>query len=338
MSVYQSTSGTGLVAALCRAEVEEDQVDPPAGWSLHLGLPKTASTLLQKHLFGCHLDLDYLGKLGAKWVSPEVEKFVRCITKAQGLDDSLARGMREGYIEPALRGGRLPVLSNEGLSAGLPELHEKRAEFLKQVWSPCSVLFFIRHPLRLVESLYFHRLRQYARKGMSPHMGGRLYFDVNEWLEANLEVQVGVFNLLDYARTIQVYCRILGRSNVGVFLFEELTRDLEATMQQVCGYLGVTPATGLDLAREQPVNPRWTEQQVLRLKEISSSRWRSGIFRAMGMRRRDSTLAVTGSSTPARLDWSGSGWIERIEKQTAAGNRWLAQTLGLPLARYKYPM
>ena len=311
-------------------------------WSLHLGLPKTASTLLQKHLFGCHPDLDYLGKLRTKWVSPEVEKFVRRITTAQELDASLALGMREGYIEPALRGGRLPVLSNEGLSAGLPELHEERAEFLKQVWSPCSVLFFIRHPLRLVESLYFHRLRQYARKGMSPHMrdslGGRLYVDVNEWLEANLEVEVGVFNLLDYARTIQVYCRILGRANVGVFLFEELTRDLEATIQQVCGCLGVNPATGLNLAREQPVNPRWTEQQVLRLKEISSSRWRSGIFRAMGMRRRDRMLAVKGSSSPARLDWTGSGWIERIEKQTAKGNRWLAQTFGLPLARYKYPL
>ena len=182
-------------------------MDRTRGWSLHLGLPKTASTLLQNHLFGCHPDLDYLGKLRAKWISPEVEKFVRLITKAQELDDSLALWMREGYIEPAIRRGRLPVLSNEGLSAGLPERHEKRAEFLKQIWSPCSVLFFIRHPLRLVESLYFHRLRQYARKGMNrPHMrdrlGGRLYFDVNEWLEANLEARVGAFNLLDYARAL----------------------------------------------------------------------------------------------------------------------------------------
>ena len=79
-------------------------------------------------------------------------------TKAQDLDGSLALGMRERYIRPAIRAGRLPVLSNEGLSAALPELHEKRAEFLQQVWSPCSVLFFVRHPLRLVESLYFHRL------------------------------------------------------------------------------------------------------------------------------------------------------------------------------------
>ena len=342
MSVYQSTLGTGLVTALCRAEVEEDQVDPPAGWSLHLGLPKTASTLLQEHLFGCHPDLDYLGKLDAKWVSLEVEKFVRRITTAQELDASLALGMREGYIEPALRGGRQPVLSNEGLTAGLMELHERRAEFLKQVWSPCRVLFFIRHPVKLVESLYFHRLRQYARRGVSPHMrdtlGGRLYFDVNEWLEANLEAGLGVFNLLDYARTIQAYCRVLGRSNVGVFLFEELTRDLEGTIQQVCDYLGVTQITGLDLGREGPVNPRWTEQEVRRLKQISSSRWRSVIFGAMGMRRRDRMLAVKGSSSPARLDWSGSGWIRRIEKQTAKGNRWLAQTFGLPLARYKYPM
>ena len=263
-------------------------------------------------------------------------------TKAQDLDGSLALGMRERYIRPAIRAGRLPVLSNEGLSAALPELHEKRAEFLQQVWSPCSVLFFVRHPLRLIESLYFHRLRQYARKGMSPHMrdrlGGRLYFDVNEWLEANLEVQVGVFNLLDYARTIQVYCRILGRENVGVFLFEELTRDLEATIQRVCNYMDVSPATGLDLAGDGPVNPRWTEKEVVRLKEISSSRWQSVVFRAMGMRRRDRMLAVQGSSPAARLDWSGSGWTYRIERQTAEGNRWLAQTFGLPLARYKYPM
>ena len=314
-------------------------------WSVHLGLPKTASTLLQRHLFGCHPDLDYLGKLRAKWVSPEVEKFVRCITSFQGMDDGLALSMREGYIQPAIRRGRLPLLSNEGLAVGLPKFHEKRAEFLKQVWSPCSVLFFIRHPVRLVESLYFHRLRQYARRGMDTSnpdirycLEDQLYFEVNEWLEANLGVNDGVFNLLDYARTIQVYCRVLGRANVGVFLFEELTRDLEATINKVCNYLGINPVTGGVLEREQRVNPRWTEQQVLRLKEISSSRWRSVIFRAMGMERRDRMLAVQGPSSPARLDWSGSRWIERIEKQTAKGNRWLAQTFGLPLARYKYPM
>ena len=117
-------------------------MDPTAGWSLHLGLPKAASTLLQQHLFGCHPDLDYLGKLEGNWISPEVEKFVKRITAAQELDDSLALGMREGYIEPAIRRGRLPVLSSEGLSVGLPDSHEKRAEFLEQVWSPCSVLFF----------------------------------------------------------------------------------------------------------------------------------------------------------------------------------------------------
>ena len=314
-------------------------------WSVHLGLPKTASTLLQKHLFGCHPDLDYLGKLRDKWVSPEVVKFVRCITSFQGMDDGLALSMREGYIQPAIRRGRLPLLSNEGLAAGLPKLHEKQAEFLKQVWSPCSVLFFIRHPLRLVESLYFHRLRQYARRGMdtsNPHirycLEDQLYFEVNEWLEANLGMNVGVFNLLDCARTIRVYCRVLGQANVGVFLFEELTRDLETTVNQVCNYLAISPVTGEALEREQSVNPRWTEEQVIRLKEISSSRWRSVLFRAMSMKQRDRMLAVKGSGSPARLDWSGSGWAERIEEQTAGGNRWLAETFGLPLARYKYPL
>ena len=317
-------------------------MDRVLNWSVHLGLPKTASTLLQRHLFGCHPEVEYLGKMEAKWVSPEVENFVRCITTTEGLDDSLALRMREGYIQPAVRRGLLPVLSNEGLTVGLMELHEKRAEFLKQVWSPCKVLFFIRQPVRLVESMYFHRLRQYARNGMSSPMrdilGGRLYFEAPEWLEANQQIEDAVFNLLDYARTIQVYCRTLGRENVGVFLFEELTRDLEATVQRVCDYLEVSPTEGLDLSRDRPVNPRWTEQQVLRLKEIGSSRWRSVVFRALGTRRRDRMLAVQGSGSPARLDWSGSGWIERIEKRTARGNRWLAETFELPLASYKYPL
>ena len=58
----------------------------------------------------------------------------------------------------------------------------------------------------------------------------------------------------------------------------------------------------------------------------------------MSMKQRDRMLAVKGSGSPARLDWSGSGWAERIEEQTAGGNRWLAETFGLPLARYKYPL
>ncbi len=326
---------------------QQHKVGEVSKWSLHLGLPKTASTLLQKHLFACHPDLDYLGKLRANWVSSEVGNFARCVRKGRGLDESLALHMREAYVQPAISRGRLPVLSNEGLGVGSPQLHEKRAEFLKRVWSPCSVFFFIRHPLKLVESLYFHRLRQYALRGMgtgSPHirycLEDQLYFEVNEWLEANLGVAVraGVFKLLEYAQAIRIYCRVLGRENVGVFLFEERTRDMEATIQQVCNYLGIGTDTGLDLAREGPVNARWTEQQVLRLKQISSSRWRSVIFRTLSTERRDRMLKGKGSSPPARLDWSGSGWAERIEKQTAEGNRWLAQTFGLPLAKFKYPM
>ena len=317
-------------------------MDRPGEWSLHLGLPKAASTLLQRHLFGCHPDLDYLGKLKAKWVSPEVGKFVRCITTGQGLDESLAVRMREAYIEPAIRRGRLPLLSNEGLTAGLAEVHRRRAEFFKQIWSPCKVFFFVRHPLGLVESMYFHRLRQYARKGKGPdvrdRLGPRPYFEVEEWLEANLALEEGIFNLLDYARTIQVYDRILGRENVGVFLFEDAVRDAEATIQKLCCYLGISPARDLDLDDGRPVNPRWTEQQVERLKQINSSRWRRVLFRAMGRRRRDRMLAPEGAGPPARLDWSASGWAEKIEKRTAGGNRWLAEAFGLPLARFNYPL
>ena len=318
------------------------RVGPDEGWCLHLGLPKAASTLLQKHLFGRHPDLVYLGKLQGGWVSAEVEEFVGRITAGEGMDDGLAATMRERYVLPAISQGRTPALSNEGLTVGLVELHERRARFLKQVWSPCLVLFVIRHPLKLVESLYFHRLRQYAHKDsasdLRQFLDGRPYFSVEQWLEANLCAELGVFNLLDYAQTIQAYCRVLGRDSVGVFVFEELTRELEATLHRVCAHVGIRAMQGTVRAPSRRVNPRWTGEQVRRLQQISASRWRTALFRAAGRKRRDRMLALGQPGTRARVDWSGSSWVERIEKQTARGNRWLAETFGLPLHRYHYPM
>ena len=95
---------------------------------LHIGLPKTATTMLQRQLFSQHSAIDYLGRINVKthadWDScrdQDVREIMRIVNSNRSTDSEL-QGAAQGFLsltrvsrpQPGAVAGSSPVWSSRG--------------------------------------------------------------------------------------------------------------------------------------------------------------------------------------------------------------------------------
>jgi hypothetical protein len=315
---------------------------------IHVGLPKTATTMLQKHLFPGHSQIEYLGKFAQqkkKFRDAAVRTIVRNVARDRVFSPDLnhCRRLFVESIAPAFRKGKRPVLSSEAFTVGGLPRRQARAENLRGVFGDCKVIITLRHPLRFVESMYFQKLKE-AHVGMSWHLGkAPRHFSIEQWLDDVWRLpEKGALSHLEYAQTMDVFADVFGKDAMGVFLFEQLVEDPHATVGRLCRFIGVDVEQGVRLSQGKRENERWTVTQVERLKLIQRSFWRSLAFRCGTGRVRRKLLGLdprtrSDAAPKARAELAAP-WRERIVELVREGNRRLASEWGLPLEHYGYPL
>jgi hypothetical protein len=321
---------------------------------LHLGLPKTATKLLQRHLFRHHSHVDYLGKfLKATCHGPQrlrleaaAQQVMSQVLEERAFQPDLdhCRALARSHFAKPAPGRRIMMWSTEDLSQGCAARQAARARNLRAVFGSCRVMIVLRHPLKYVESDYFQALKcAHVGRGWGHHKRIGL-FDIETRL--NRVWAAGEDNDLSrlrYAQTIQVFSEAFGKEAVGVFVFEELAADPKSFIRKVCDFLGIDPQEGWNLCQGRRENDRWTAEQLLRLRKIEDSRWRREVFRRSPTRLRCWLLGLSRTGQPSRPGPKAEidiplDWRRRIEDLTREGNRWLAEEWDLPLAKYGYPV
>lgn len=319
---------------------------------LHVGLPKTATTLMQSSLFPEHREVEYLGT----WHTREYrrfDKFQNAVVQAavRAADD---RGTSEQELErcraaideqlaPARAAGKVPVFSWETLMDCRPDVRERRAAAWAKAFGPCRVMITIRNPLSFVESMYFQLLRAENVGGAARRFGGPRYRTVDQWLDKAWDSRRMVpKTFLQYAETAEMYARIFGRQSVGLFVFEEFPVDPAGYVKAVSQFLGIDGDESAKLLHGKRRGDRWTEGQIAALQHVSRSPWQSLKFRLADNKRRRQMLGITneaaksGRDEPkARADF-GPAWRKKIEDFTRPGNRLLVEEWGLDLSRHGY--
>jgi hypothetical protein len=315
--------------------------------SLHIGLNKTGTSMLQRRLFPHHPQVDYLGK----WHEPG--HFRDAATRAliepliEGrIDDTMRRRCGELFaqrVQPSLNVGKIAVWSLEGMCGGRAEARRQRAENFRDVFGPCHVLIVLRHPLSLVESLYFQKLKG-AQRGKSPYFPPGSCFSVEAWLQRcwSNERHQGVMSVLDYARTVRIFGDVFGQEAVSVLLFEQLVAAPDRFVSDVCRSIGIDPEPGVRSTAGKRDNVRWGPEQIDRLTRIAHSPLTRTFFRLAPRRWRMRILGARaadrpGSGAKARALLSEE-WQGRICDFTREGNRELVEHWGVPLDRYGYPL
>ena len=321
---------------------------------LHLGMPKTATTCIQQHLFARHSQIEYLGKLltsphsGNEYLHAAVRAMNAHLTgNGDAPPEGRCRRQLGRLVRPALAAGRVPVWSREGNTFGSRRQKERQAGLLRRMWGPSRVLIFIRHPLTFVESIYFQKLKSFqmlkpAHAALTDRVGELpRYFDIETWLEVMWSLPPkGAMTHLLCADTANAYAAEFGRQNVHLFLFEQFAEDPPEVIRSMCRFIGIDAEEGVALLDGQRANDRWTVEQIERLKAIEGSPSESLRFRQGTWRDRRRMLGLEGpvptAGTPRARAEIPPMWQERILQFAREDHRRLVDEWGLPLERYGY--
>ena len=309
---------------------------------LHVGMPKTGTKTLQSLLFSRHPGIYYLGK-HTPWKLP---KHCRSQEVFQMLEPLLwpTKGTHNLTPSHAILVSMLDEISQkvilgswEGLCAIPLAQHVEMLEKVTDVFGGCKLLFTIRNPTDLVESLYLQSLRGRESPLNRSILGSRLYYDLDPWLERWRE-SGGFGKLLAYGERIRITIEKLGQQHTGVFLFEELRKEQDTFVRKICTFLDVDPNHGMNLMKHGHIHQRITQGQVDFLKRVDKSALRKLWFNFRTYRTQRELLdRHNKDGIPASAKLSDY-WRKEIEEVTRNSNRWLAQSLNLPLPEYGYPI
>jgi hypothetical protein len=314
------------------------------GLALHVGLPKTGTTTLQRSLFSNHPQIDYIGKN----IHSSIERGCQSVDILRVLKHALwsplwggnthqARKHLIGKVYPTLDVDRFLLGSWEGLGCQSTKKYAEMLRKLLEIFGSCRILFVLRNPLTQVPSEYLQNLSGHFIKNNKNWMGLSPYIDVEEWFARRVRSQ-GAQDVLNYANNIQVSINMLGADNVGVFLFEDLMSDPQAYYQAISRFIGIDPEKALPLTRDKHLHKRISQKQMDWMKESQNSLWKGLILRTKSAKARKALFGQhVDDGPPAKVVLSRE-LKQTIENLTRDGNRWLVENCDLPLRKYDYPL
>lgn len=316
---------------------------------LHIGLPKTATTALQEFLFPNHSQVEYLGKIVGggpqdQFRDETVREIVNQTTREGVFEADLprCRELFRRHVAPALDRGKVVVWSAEDMTVGARERRTARARNLRHVFGPSKIVLTLRQPLKFVESMYLHKLKEPQvsrnwRFGQAPR-----YVEMAAWLDQVWHApERGPLSHLEYAETAELFAEQFGQDNVGIFLFEEFVAAPAEFIARLCRFIGVDGEEGVRAALGKRSNDRWSQLQMDNLKYIAASPWRRNLFRfrsAAAQQRilkgglSDEALAKTPKAAAIVPD----PWRRIIEDHLAPGHARLQECWKLPLEKHGY--
>ena len=221
---------------------------------LHVGMPKTATTLLQARCFPYFKGLRYQDK--------DIKDLVERIIYTNPIFLDLERTKQE--FDGLLRNvseERL-LISHERLFGNMLRNYYDNVyltDCLKAVFPNAKLVIVIRRQDELVESIYKQSLQSWHHQGINSFLNYR-----NRTFEDSCD-QLGLPNLdvkqIDLHRYVQNYVEHFGRENVSVLPYELLNHDQRAFLEKLAAALDVEPVYPTNNDRENR-GYSWLSSQI----------------------------------------------------------------------------
>jgi len=305
----------------------------------HIGLPKSASTFLQKNYFP-QLNFLYLGKHYQPPVRfgnalQDFERGIREIFTLSpvNIEPHHIRAAQEGIVRLAneFKCNKM-FCSNEGLVGSYAESFRNGyliAQCLNGLFAKPKLILVIRRQDRFLESLY----RQAIRNGHSLRIEKFLNYKNGEFqafrqdYRANIDLKTLRWDLL-----VDFYQQLLGRENLLVLPFEMLKEDQAEFLARIAHFVGVPCVSSVSAA---PANARDTSF-LLSIKRFFNAFLHPNlsniIIRSLCLRPVGNWINWMGIDP----DFISPSLVNRIRLFFQEGNRVLAEREGLPLEKYGY--
>ena len=307
---------------------------------IHVGYPKTATTTFQKHVFPKHPDIDYLGKFIPSFrfceekLYPEIEKLMTTDSSQYVKSEVLQEVVERYRMQSA---GKILLLSSESfihvtaIDLGLV------AQRIKDTFSPCKIIITIREQRDIIKSFYgMHgRFGQYLFLCKDEMEKVRIPLSMEDWLTYSIRAYDKSFlSILHYYETIECYCHLFGRENVGVFLFEEFVEDRDTYMKKFCEFLNIDFSMTMRLVEGKHEHPNLSRAELFYYRVMAKvlPKFR---FEFATMNRSKLKLGFLGNPRKVTSRISAE-WEKKLEMLYQEGNRKLISHFGLPVDLFNY--
>lgn len=312
---------------------------------VHVGLPKTATTWLQEHLFP-HERLGFWApareeKTGKQQLKGHARLFYldaggRLISEA-GFD---AEALRARLASAEVPTGLLPVISNERLAGHVLSNafdRETLARRIKAVLPEARVFVTFREQNAMILSSYM----QYLKYGGWRTLGGFLS-PPSDARTPTLDLQVW-----NYERLVGLYHEVFGPERTLALPYEMFARSPEEYIARICRFAGVPVASGLPTVRRENVRRPHVTSYYLRWltcinRSTSANAFFPRPFGAVAGKLLDRGIKIgLGKLVPRAWDDSlRNSFAREIETRVGdtfrASNQRAAELTGLDLAGYGY--
>lgn len=218
---------------------------------IHAGYPKCASTTLQKHLFNSHPKFAFLGQLpsgniGFESSSDKAPNLAINSSQIQELHElffldnydanrtELKKRITQ-ILKPIFEGDKIPVLSNELLTAYLYDniTNYERAQRINDVFPEARIILVARDPLNWLVS-------QYRDQPFDPSdIKGSKYIQFDNWILKMRECRSDILDALKYEEVLNHYESLFGAENVKMLLFQDLIDHPIRFYSELALFLGI---------------------------------------------------------------------------------------------------
>jgi len=319
-------------------------MNQPRHTFIHLGLPKTATSCLQMHLFRHHSQIHYFGKIVGGGMPASVRPVLlttHCRIRELEPND-LRKTDIPNQLKHAAENNLIPVLSEEGLACGWAIKKRVQALLLKKAFGSCKIILLIREPVSFIKSYYAQMLKDFHRKRRLRESWARSlgqpprFFDITEWMAAAWHSLNPPTQFLRCADTARIYANVFGEENIHLFVFEEFTQNPETFITSLCNLMDIDPKEGFELIDGKRANDRITTDYLRRLHEIEQSKDLTRQFRQSAPKGRRQMLDPKMQSGEKFEPVLSEKWTAKINQLGDKQNRQLVADWNLPLAEYGY--
>lgn len=311
---------------------------------VHIGYHKTASTWLQKNLFGAENEIFESLTRGKTGKSSLAKKFIYDDERylLSPFDDNIA-GI-ESELESILKSKKdfqtkIPVLSDERLS-GNPHSSgfdaKKIALMIKRVFPNGRILIVVREQKNLIFSTYFQYLSVGGTNSLETYLstkydGKRPHFSPNH---------------INFLPLIKEYYDLFGNKNVLVLPYEMFRDKPTLFMSKIGNLLDVE----INLSKDKfkvVVNKKRNQFLLYNLRVLNAFRKSTSINNYSAFSNRytkkvsNSVFSLMGKVLPQRLDALVKGKLDLTIAKWAdnryhQSNKELSKLIGIDLSRYGY--
>lgn len=202
--------------------------------TIHIGMPKCASTTLQRGFFSKIPSISYIG-LGD---NNPVKSFDKIFFKEKMYYD------HKEILEEikTVKGLEKPLVISREASLVHPFPHYKQfldkttiAERYKELFPDAKIVLIIRNQFNFHKSMYHQVIHNKELKVRKRY---------NKWIQKNIKISEeythfdSIFESADYNKIYELYNKLF--NNVKVFIFEEITTDFKSFMKsELCDFIGI---------------------------------------------------------------------------------------------------